>query len=194
MSQLVFPNLPGIAIERTRSPEWTDIVHRAISGRAVALSPMTTPNWRYKLKFEFLRAGAEAELQAIVGLFNQMHGRADTFLFDDVDDNAASNQQFALGDGNTTSFRLVRSYAGFIEPVLAVKGTPQIRVGGAIVTPLAILDGIVTLSAPPAAGVALTWTGSFYWRCRFDSGTLDTERFLHQLWKLNSLTFTTEKP
>lgn len=196
MSNHVFPTLPGISIEIDRAPIWNSIVHRSASGRSVGLSPMFHPNWRYKLRFEFLRAGAEAELQAIVGLFNKLHGRSDTFLFLDDTDKTATSQVIGTGNGVTTAFRLYREYGGFLEPVLATHSIASVYVGAALVSPAnySVSAGVITFSTPPANGATISWTGVFYWRCRFDYDELNASRFLQDLWKADSVSFTTEKP
>ena len=38
------------------------------------------------------------------------------------------------------------------------------------------VTGVVTFSTPPAVGAVLTWTGSFYYLCRFSEDTLDSTR------------------
>lgn len=51
-------------------------------------------------------------------------------------------------------------------------------------------NGIVTFRAAPAMGAALTWTGSFYYRCHFDEDQLsDLQLGLYQIWELSSLKF-----
>lgn len=219
MSNLVFPALPGVAVERSRGPVWKSSAQESISGKVRAITAYTYPRWKYKLSFEFLRAGAQAELQQIVGFFNKHRGRVDTWLFLDEDDCTATAQQIGLGDGVTTTFQLVRDYGGYIEPISDVQSITSLTVGGATMNAsldeaaaeslsLDFLSGIysvwqndyayvgngrITFATPPPAGVPVVWTGTFYRRCRFDSDALDTERFLWQLWKAKSVEFTTEK-
>lgn len=47
--------------------------------------------------------------------------------------------------------------------------------------------GIVTFNAAPANGVALTWSGSFYYRLRFKQDTSDFEQFAYNYWSLKKL-------
>lgn len=227
MSNLVFPSLPGVSIEIGRTPVWNTAVHRAVSGRAVGLASSLYPYWRYKLKFEFLRSGAEVELQQLVGFFNKHYGRADTWLFRDPEDNTATLQQFGLTDGVSDSFYLARSWGGFVEPVTDIEQISVIQIGNTTLTIAPVLlddepvlvggeeimvtsvdggggtpldidfsyagNGLIVFDEVPPAGLALRWSGTFYKRCRFDLDVLDTERFLHQLWRAQSVSFTTEK-
>lgn len=197
MSDLIFPSLPGIGIKRSRTPIWKTTVHETVSGRTAALSAMTYPRWRYKLSFEFLRAGAEAELQALIGLFNQMHGRADTFLFQDEDDNTVTHQGFGTGNGLTTQYRLVRELGGFVEPIGGILAEPTIYLAGTRLYPPADFTwdttAHITFQSPPAAG-QLTWSGQYYHRCRFDDDAIDLDRFLWKLWEARQIDFTTVKP
>ena len=52
-----------------------------------------------------------------MGFFLQLQGQFGTFLYTDPDDNAVAGQAFATGDGTTTSFTMMRSLGGFLEPV-----------------------------------------------------------------------------
>jgi uncharacterized protein (TIGR02217 family) len=194
MSNLVFPTLPGCSIEVKRAPYWESNIQTSVSGRSIGLTAMTYPKWKYKLSYEFLRAGAQAELQQIVAFFNTHRGRTDTWLFFDEDDYQVTDQQIGLGDGSTTSFQLLHSFGSYIEPIFNVKQFDSVKVGG--VATGAYSDaggGRILFSAAPAAGQPITWSGQFYRRCRFDADTLDTEKFLYRLWKLKTLEFTTEK-
>lgn len=219
MSNLVFPTLPGVSIEMFKSPIWKSIVHESVSGCVVTATAMTYPKWRYRLHFDVLRAGAEVELQQLVGFFNRHGGRADSWLFFDEEDCTATAQQFGVGDGVTTSFYLARTLGGFVEPVTDIKQIDSLTVGGAVMSPS--LDGAtdeslaldftagtysiwqndytysgngrIQFTTAPAAGVPLVWSGQFYRRCRFTQDELNTERFLFQLWNARSVEFETHK-
>lgn len=194
MSNLIFPTLPGASIDVKRSPSWQSTVQRSVSGRALGVTAYTYPLWKYRVSFEFLRAGAVAELEQIVGFFNKHRGRTDTWLFFDEDDYLVTGQQIGLGDGVTTSFQLVRSYGGFVEPISEPKQFDSMTVGG-VETPLYSHagGGRILFAAAPGAGQPIVWGGQFYRRCRFDQDALDTEKFLYRLWRAKSVDFTTEK-
>ncbi len=54
--------------------------------------------------------------------------------------------------------------------------------------------GEVTFAAAPLAAAALTWTGSYYWRCRFDADDMAFEQFMQQFWKTGEVRLITVKP
>lgn len=135
MSQQVFPSLPGLAWSVLRTPVWSTIKHKSVSGRALRVGRFSYPLYKYSMNYEILRADAVyAELQTLVGFFNAMHGAADTFLYSDPADNAVTAQGFGTGDGATVAFQLVRSFGGYAEPIYDFNGAPAISVGGVLKT------------------------------------------------------------
>lgn len=202
MSNLVFPSLPGLKWSSFRTPMWSNTVKTTDSGREFARAAWSSPRWAYRLQYEFLRADSNAELQQLVGFFNKHRGNFDTWLFLDVDDSTALDQQIGTGDGVTTQFQLLRSYGGFFEPVYEPfttgPGVPAIKVGGTLKTAgtdyTIGANGVVTFAAAPASSSAITWSGSFYWRCRFKQSQVELEQFMRQLWSARSIEFTTRKP
>lgn len=195
MALPVFPTLPGISYPVKRSPVWSTVKADALSGKRSRTPLWTYPLWRYDIPFEFLYSDdTEQQLQTLMGFFNSVQGAYGLFAFDDPDDDAVSGQEFGQGDGVTSSFQLVRSLGGYTEPVFLLNGTPTISVAGTDTAPQSISSyGVVTFSAPPASGAQLTWTGNYYWPCRFDDDTQEFEKFLQSLWSAKSIKFSTEK-
>lgn len=192
MSNVVFPTLAGMGIKvRTTVLAPPVFTRTTPSLREYRARDAVYPRYRRVLSYEVLRAGAEAELQSLVGFFNQRGGSFDNFLFTVPDDNAVAAQSFGVGDGTTTAFQLVRAFGGFVEPVTAVNGTPQIFKAGVLQATPANYSigstGIVTFTAAPTAGQALTWTGSYYVRHRFERDQLEVERFLALLYEARSV-------
>ena len=187
MSNAIFPTLPGIDIRVRKTPIWSTEVKTAVSGKELRAAFYSTPLYKFGVSFNVLRAGAEAELQSLVGFFNDRRGRFDNFLFVDQSDNAATAQQFGVGDGNTASFQLVRALGTNIEPVMNLNGAPAIYIDGVLktVTTDYTIDayGMVTFVSPPSNGAVLTWTGNYYYRCRFERDSIDFEHFLWRLWE-----------
>jgi hypothetical protein len=135
MGNLVYPTLPGLDFGVKRSPMAPPVAIRTTpSLREYRGRDTSFVRYSYELSYAFLRSAASyAELQNLVGFYNLVGGPFDTFLFTDPDDNAATNTQFALGDGTTRVFQLVRAYGGFSEAVYDIQGaTLQIFKNGLV--------------------------------------------------------------
>lgn len=200
MSQELFPDLPGLKWGVRKAPEFATQKVTASSGREYRAALRTYPTWHYKLSYEFLRDKRQGvdELRKLVGFFNARRGSFDSFLFKDPDDNATENDQFGIGNGTTTTFQLFRTFGDFGEPVYDLQAAPLIYKDGVKLTATThytvSASGLVTFVTAPAAGALLKWTGAYYWRCCFDKDQADFEKFLAELWQLQSLEFHTVPP
>lgn len=198
MSNALFPTLPGVQIEVKRMPVHKTTIKGAVSGREYRARHMTSPRYRYTLSFEFLRDGRGGydEFKPLLGFFNARGGSFDSWLFNDQDDNTATAQLLGVGNGVQTQFQVVRTLGGYVEPIYDLQsGTFAFYLNGVIQSAgVSYGGGVVTLATPPGAGVAVTWTGQFYWRCRFMQDQLDFNKFMHRLWSLKTCEFITDKP
>jgi uncharacterized protein (TIGR02217 family) len=214
MSSLLFPTLPGIGFDVTRNYVWKTAVQEAISGKMTAVPLRTYPLVRYELIVNLLRHFlVPSELLAIQGLYNALQGRGDTFLYTDPDFNTISPAQaaqygvFGTGDGSTLIFQLLATFQNSGGP-----GAPEIIQNGnpgnwstAVLydngTTISAANyaigatGIVTFGAghAPAAGHSLTWSGSWYYRCRFDDDEIVWTKFMYAHWLVKKLGFTSCK-
>jgi|SRR5581483_9043025 len=195
MALQLFPSLPLIAFPVKYTLQWDTVKHDAISGKRIRFPNWTFPIHKYDVPIEGLRTDATLlEWQELVGFINLVQGAAQLWAYNDPNDNAVTNQGFGEGDGTTTAFQLVRAMGGFAEPVFLINGTPTIKVAGTTTTALSVSAyGVVTFNTPPANGAALTWSGSFYWPCRFDDDTTDMSQFVFNIFEAKSLKFSTEK-
>lgn len=197
MSSAIFPTLPGLSWGSRKTPVWKTVTHESISGMELRVALMTYPRYRISLSYEFLRAGGGlAELQTLIGFFNQRRGSWDDFLWLDVDDCTASGVVFGAGTGTKTTFALARSFGGFLEPVQDFVSAPVIKVNGVVkATPgdYSISNGMVIFSVAPAVGAALTWSGQFYKRVRFEKDEAEFEQFLKDLWSAKKIELITVK-
>ena len=114
-------------------------------------------------------------------------------LYTDSDDCAVTGQSFGIGDGSTKTFGLVRSYGGFVEPIGAVNGTPTIYINGSSTSAYTITNNVLTFTSAPSSGSVLTWTGNFYYKCRFMQDSMEFNQFLHQLWEAKKVEFVSIK-
>lgn len=200
MSSSVFPTLAGLSMEASKVPLWKTQRAETASGREFTASFMLYPRYRYTLRFDVLRqnGGTRVELASLLGFFNSMKGGYDSFLFTDPDDYSVTDMSFGTGDGATTAFQLKRTFGAFADAIHDLNGAPTIKVDA--VTKTAGVDynigstGIVTFTAAPANNKPLTWTGSFYWRCRFEDDEMDFDKLLYQIWQAKKVTFRTVKP
>ena len=196
MSNQVYPELPGVSINVVRTQMWRNAVKETDSGREFSRAIWSSPRRRYKLKYEFLRAGAATpEMQTLLAFFNAHQGSYDTWRFRDPDDHAVVDEPLGTGDGVRVAWQALREFAGLVEPVYELDGAPIVKVAGVATTAFSVSStGLITLNSAPANGAAITWSGSYFWRCRFAKDQMDLERFLHDLWKLGQVDFTTVKP
>ena len=194
MALPVFPALPGLAYPAKRAAKWSTVKQDALSGKRTRYPLWTYPIYEYDIPFNFLRSDTLQEWQALEGFVNSVQGAAQLWAYNDVNDNTVSGQLNGEGDGVTLSFQLVRSLGGFTEPVFIINGTPSLTVGGTPATPASISAyGVVTFSSPPPSGAQITWSGSYYWPCRFDDDTTSFEQMFQYIFNCKSLKFSTEK-
>ena len=192
MSNSVYPVLAGLSWSVVKTPQFNTKIQKSVSGVELRASFMSSPVYTFGLTYEVLRAGGGfSELQTLMGFFNQRLGSFDNFLFDDLTDNSVTAQNIGTGTGSLTTFQLTRTFGGFTESVMNVNAAPQIFVNGVLKTLTTdytiSATGLVTFVTAPANGLAVTWTGTYYYRCRFVEDTTDYENFMYQLWALKSV-------
>ena len=191
------------------------------SGKQQMVTEWTDPVWQYTLHFEFLRAGSSfLEEQMLLGLFCQSLGKYGLFLFDDPDDDVATNVVFAdattlLCSPTQTKFQLVRNFydnTGNVlatAPVYAPKASGlQVRVGaavdgsgGSVVTNwhlnqhgAIIFDTSPVINVPPGSHNFIAWSGGFYQLCKFMDDQQDFEGLWNAFFQMKQLKFRTAKP
>jgi uncharacterized protein (TIGR02217 family) len=190
MSDILFPELPGVTWKTTWSPTFRTKVQSAVSGKEYRASLMANPLYNFTLTYEFLRHGARQELRQLVGFYLDRRGSFDNFLFRLEDDCSVVDQPIGAGDGVQRSFQLARSFGtGFSEPVQNVDAVVDVKVAG-VVRPAGqytvSATGMLTFAVAPAAG-AVTWSGSYFYRARFSDDNLDVDRFMKNLWEAKTI-------
>jgi uncharacterized protein (TIGR02217 family) len=206
MSVAVFPSLAGLGWSVARTEMWKTRTQEAISGKETRIADWSFPRHQWTLTFDFLRQGnlsgtLYAEFAALAGFFNLRQGSFDTFLYADPDDSAAAGQGIGTGDGATVSFQLVRSFGGFVEPILAPNVVSRVALNG--VTQSAgsytvngwgtASPGTLVFNTAPGAGVAIAADFSFYFPCRFTVDQLNFEKFMATLYQLKKVEFISLK-
>lgn len=198
MSQAVFPVLPGLEYDVAKSPTWSTVVHSTASGKEQRGGFYSRPYYRWVVSFSVLRqAVAFAEYQSLIGFYNARQGRLDSFLYSDPTDNAVVAENFGTGDGTATAFQLKRAVGTSSESIFDLNGAPLIYIAGVLKTVVTHYNisatGLVTFVTAPAAAAALTWTGAYYFRCRFEADSAEFRNFMSQLWGVKSLSFVSVK-
>jgi uncharacterized protein (TIGR02217 family) len=202
MTLPVFPvDLPGLSYESSKTPEFSTSIHTSANGCEVRGLFRIYPLWRFKLNFKYLRAEGQNghhEYEALQGFFLNAGGAFRAFRFLDPTDHVCTDAPFGAGDGVQKDFQLTRPFGfnggfPFTEPISTPKNITTIAavLGGTTTHPAYTLkdDGLVSFTSPPAAGAILSWSGEFYYRCRFKEDTIDLNRFFPKLWKVESLEF-----
>lgn len=198
MGNAIFPTFPGLKWGRKKTAVWSTGTQKSASGREFRTAYYTYPQWRFSLSFEVLRTKASVnELEQLAGFFNARKGSFESFLYEDPTDNAVTDQAIGNTVQGVTRYQLVRSMGGFIEPVLAVKERPAVKVGGVALTygrDYTVTDkGVLVFNTPQTPSRPITWTGGFYFRVRFTSDTVDFENVLGSLWAAKKIEFTSVK-
>lgn len=190
MGNVVFPNFPGLAWSVLKTPEWNTAVQGAVSGKEVRMANRQRPVWLFTLTFEILRgASAFKEYQQLLGFYNARQGAFDSFLFNDTSDNTVTQQTIGTGDGTRTTFQLLHAIDSWIEPI-GYAPAPFVFVNGTLSGSYTCTDGLtIVFNSPPPAGATITWTGSFYYRVRFDKDTMEFEQFMKDFWLLKKCDF-----
>lgn len=184
MSNEVFPSI-RYARDVTKKPEFTTLIQRAASKRELRASLTAYPLYTIDLSFPVL---TQADVETLCGFFMARRGAFDSFLFSDPADNSVAAKQFAVGDGVTTQFQLTRNFGNFAEPCENIKSISTIKINGVPTIDYTLGGtGIVTLASPPADGAELTWSGSFYMRCRFAEDSAEFNQFFYRLYELGKI-------
>jgi len=190
MSNAIYPSLLGLTMDVTKTPEFSTQVQRSVNLSELRASFADAPVYRFKLAYDMLRDNvANAELKSLQGFFLARYGAWDSFLFTDPTDASISGQSFGTGDGLTTVFQLTRSYGGATEDVANVNAITSITLANTPTSNYTQNAGVITFTSAPAANVAIAWTGSYYYRCRFVNDTQDFTQFMYQLWEAGTVEF-----
>ena len=156
---------------------------------------------RYDVAYGIRRAD---DLAAVVAFFEARNGRLNGFRFKDWADwksclpsgtPAATDQGIGTGDGATTDFQLVKTYASGSQTwtraiTKPVDGTVKVAIDGVEQTSGWSVDtttGIVSFTTAPASGAVITAGFEFDVPVRFDTDTLDVTLDIERLGSITSI-------
>ena len=193
MSTEVFPSLAGLEYPVVRTPIFRTLIQETTSGEESRAALQLYPRWHWTMSFNFLRDDANNEFRTLLAFFLARKGSFDSFLFDDVDDNAVTGQPIGEGDGSNRVFQLVRSFGGFTEPVLTPNAT-TIKINGVVATGWSFTGpGQITFTGTPANGAHISADLTYYWPVRFLADQYDFSKFMNRLWEQKKLDFISVK-
>lgn len=203
MSNVLFPELPGLEWESTKTPIFNTKIMTSINGRELRASFQAVPKYEISLSYAFLRENkGRQELQQLEGFFLERRGAFDSFLYKMPDDNAFDCSY--VGDGVTTSFQLYKKMynsqlplgntqeqvLGSINPNMWNQTTTKTMWATNTAKPMwnnasaqVTTDGKLVLTEPVEDGIELNVQGIFYYRCRFKDDEQQYVNFMHKLWK-----------
>ncbi|RSE33375.1 DUF2460 domain-containing protein [Acinetobacter junii] len=203
MSNVLFPELPGLEWESTKTPIFNTKIMTSINGRELRASFQAVPKYEISLSYAFLRENkGRQELQQLEGFFLERRGAFDSFLYKMPDDNAFDCSY--VGDGVTTSFQLYKKMyysqlplgntqeqvLGSINPNMWNQATTKTMWATNTAKPMwnnasaqVTADGKLVLTEPVEDGIELNVKGTFYYRCRFKDDEQQYVNFMHKLWK-----------
>ena len=194
MSNVLYPTLAGLTWDTTKTPLFSTGVQTAVDLSELRVSYSATPIYDVVLAYDLLRDDSTwNEFRTIFGFVLARYGSWDSFLYADPDDSIALLEPFGTGDGVTTAFQLKRAMGAFTEPVKNIAAAPSIYKAAVLQSTGYSISatGLVTFGAAPANGAALTWSGTYYLRCRFDveNTPFALNQFMRRMWELKQVEF-----
>lgn len=181
------------------TPNWSTLRQKAVSGKETALGTFANPTKSYELSTEVLRetlgSATNDERRQLEDFIDEINGAVFPFYYDDPDDDLATKQLFCIGDGTTRDFQLCRALIdnGFStavqSPVPHVD--PTIYVDDVATTAFTLgAAGKITFDVAPTAGAVGTWSGSYYWLCRFDEDSIALSKDMSWIWSAKKIPFS----
>ena len=199
MSDVLFPELPGIEWDLTKTPMFNTKIMQSVNGRELRASYQAVPKYQISMSFAFLRESkGRNELQQLEGFFLERRGSFDSFLFKMPEDNEF--QCTFVGDGVQTSFQLYKqinttqiplqhTQAEQSEDPLMWSENASKLMWSDPESQMWLLqfgittNGLLQMPIPLAAGESITITGTYYYRCRFADDEQQYTNFMSKLWK-----------
>ena len=174
--EVQFP--PDISYGAAGGPGYSTSVVATVSGHEKRNANWAEARGKWNVAHGLKRRDQVATL---IAFFRARKGRAHGFRFKDWTDFQAFAQALGSGDGQTTTFQLVKHYAsgGIVETRTVTKpvdGTVKIYLDGAEQTSGWSVDtttGIVTFTVAPANAIAVTADFEFDVPARFDTDQME---------------------
>ncbi|WP_149930698.1 DUF2460 domain-containing protein [Acinetobacter soli] len=199
MSDVLFPELPGLEWDLTKTPMFNTKIMQSVNGRELRASYQAVPKYQISMSFAFLRESkGRKELQQLEGFFLERRGSFDSFLFKMPEDNEF--QCTFIGDGVQTSFQLYKQINTTQIPLQhtqAEQSEDPLMWDEVTSKPMwsdpddqmwllqfgITTNGLLQMPIPLAVGESITISGTYYYRCRFADDEQQYTNFMSKLWK-----------
>lgn len=191
MTNYIFPQFQGWSLNKVKTQLWKNNIYESESGKETRIQKWSYPRYKFELKYNFMTDNTikslsllKGELELLEGFFNSVGGTFEDFLLKDDVENSVEEQSFGIGDGTETKFQLVRSLPNWVEPISGLVESPQLFIDGVETTDFSFDNyGFVYFTSPPPEDSVLTWSGNYYFRCRFENDELELSRGWEGLWE-----------
>ncbi|WP_338847896.1 DUF2460 domain-containing protein [Massilia sp. W12] len=183
----VFPDLPGIDWQTSFRPRFKTQIKTAASGQEFRAAVMANPLYNITLHAEFLSAtSADRHWQTLLGFFNGRQGAFEAFNFWFDQDGAVIDQPLIVSADRRTA-QLQRTLGVASEPVQNVKQIDALKLNGSAAPAWGVSEtGLIAFNAPLPAG-NLTWSGSYFYRCRFANDDAELDRLGANWWQCKKI-------
>jgi uncharacterized protein (TIGR02217 family) len=205
MSYPVYPSPKGLTWDIVKRALFKTFTEQAASGAEYRTAVQQYAIYEFDLVYSYL---TPTDVENVLGLYLASQGSFNPFYFDATDDDtipSATPAAFGVGDGTTTVFQLLKPTGTYLEPAGGTSNNWGITPGTDNViynngTPVAAsaysasdsgYGSIITFTSAPAAGHVLTWSGVYYYLCRFKDDKLEISELAHLMYEQKGLTLRT---
>lgn len=121
MSNVLFPELPGLEWDASITPMFNTKIMTSINGRELRASFQASPKYEISLSYAFLRENkGRKEFQQLQGFYLERRGAFDSFLFKMPEDNEFKCT--FISDGTTKTFQLYKEMYTDKMPLVNTQG------------------------------------------------------------------------
>jgi len=181
---------------------------------AVSLKPYCT--WDFDIELPTSSGSilsVSSQVSELIGVHAACNGQAGLFLYSDYTDNAVSTgvsgmldvtpgsatPMASIGNGASTQFQLARSLGGVAWDIIQnLNGSINGYIDGTLTTAYSVSStGVITFTSAPASNTTLTWSGDFYFLCRFAADSFSDLSMIGYnqggaLWTCSGVKFSSE--
>jgi hypothetical protein len=201
-----------------KTPVFNTVLQKNAAGRGVAATSLKPyPTWEFNVELpanvsQYNLLSSSSVISQFLGCFGEAQGQGGLFLYSDYTDSSvttgmsgmlnvtpgAATPMGTVGDGTSTQFQLVRSLGGLTWDVIQnLNGGANCYVNSSLASCSISSTGVVTFTSAPANNATLTWSGDFYFLCRFGADSFKDLSMVGYnasgaLWQCTGISFSSE--